>query len=103
VRGAWCNELQKSRCDAIEIRQNVIVPEAQNGEAFTAEPVVAGGIGSLSRMLTTVNFDHNSLLEGQEVRDIAAERNLPPELGAGESPVAKQVPELALGIGHATA
>jgi hypothetical protein len=48
VRGILVNDLQKPHRDAIEIRQNVIVPEAHNGETLTPEPVVTRDIRRFS-------------------------------------------------------
>jgi hypothetical protein len=53
-------------------------------------------------MLTAVDFDHHFSIEGEKVRYIAAERDLPSELGTNESPVAEHAPKLALRVRHTT-
>jgi hypothetical protein len=89
VRGILVHRFKQNGRDAFQVRQNVIVPEAQDGEPLSAKPSIACSIRTRVGMLSSINFDDDALLEGEKVRNVAAERHLPAELGAREAPAAQ--------------
>jgi len=103
VRGIALDNRCELREHAFEIRQNVIVPEAHYRESLTPKPLIARRVGGFARVLPAVHFDYDTLLEREKVCHVRSNRNLPPELGGGKASIAQQVPELALGVGHAMA
>lgn len=65
--------------DALRIGEDVIVPEAQDGEALRLQKFGAAGvIGCRFRMLAAIHLDHQLRSETEEIGEIGADRNLPP-------------------------
>lgn len=82
---------------ALDVREDIIVPEAEDAEAFALE--VLGSHTILFRgMLATVDLDDELGGQANEIGDIAGTRFLSPEFPA-ELSVPEMPPELALGVG----
>jgi hypothetical protein len=60
--------------------QYVVVPKTHHLIAFAMEPIVAPTISRTIRMLATINFDDELLLEADEVDDVRTDGSLPFEL-----------------------
>jgi hypothetical protein len=81
--------------------QDVIIPEAEYPEAFTAEKGVATGIMIGLLVLPAVRFDYQSRLQASEVRHVGSDRMLAPELVACHRfAIAQDAPQRAFGVGH---
>jgi hypothetical protein len=84
---------------AIEVGQNLVVPEAQDDVAHRFEYGCAVGIaGSRLRqaMLAAIEFNHDVMLETGEVDNEAPDRHLPLELQLVLLPAAQRRPKPAL-------
>src|SRR5207244_3428050 len=85
---------------ALEIRMHVIVPKPQYAKLVVGKPPIATPILGRLGMLTAIYLDHQARLVTEEVGDIRPDRNLAPELRAGQSAAAQSVPNFAFGIGQ---
>ena len=71
-----------------DVGHDVVVPEPEHSEALSLEPPGAQGVGfRVLGMLAAVQFDDQFCRVTGEVRDIRADLNLPPELGAIQPPI----------------
>jgi hypothetical protein len=84
---------------ALQIAQNVIVPEAQDRVALRVEVGRAAFILRIAVMLTTVEFDHQGRLAARKVGNEWANGELSDELVAVQLAVPHQAPEALFGIG----
>ncbi len=90
----------------IEIRQNVIIPEAQHNPAIGLQPCRSGGIiteGLIFRMLATIQLDNQPLIRAGEVHDVTGNRNLPSEAEPLQPVRAYRIPEFQLRVCHCLA
>jgi hypothetical protein len=65
-----------------------VVPESQRSETFFRKLIIAFGIKPRVRiqiMLSAIDFDDQTMLEADEINDVARSRRLAPEM---ESPLA---------------
>ena len=84
-----------SRQEAIDIVQNLMVPEAQHRVALALEILRAASIClafGLPGVLAAVELDHQAGFGTEEVGDVGADLVLASELGALELPVAQPLP-----------
>jgi len=63
----------------IPVRQNVMVPKADDSITFAFEPSSPSKVASLV-MLSAVDFDDQSIFQATEINNIGAKRPLPFEL-----------------------
>jgi hypothetical protein len=90
--------VENHREDAVDVAQDVVVPEAKHGVAV---PLEKGGAGSVGfwRVLPSVSFHDQHPLGAEKVGDVGADRGLAAELEAGELAVAEVAPKADFGIG----
>ena len=78
-----------------------LVLQPKNPKALFSQRSVTALVGKallLGFVAWTVNFNNQSMLEADEIKDIVAQRNLPSKLGAVASPVANCAPDRRLGL-----
>jgi hypothetical protein len=87
--------------DAIDVRQYVIVPEADDREAVTFETSRAYSILLYAfSMLTAVNLDDELRLETAEIDRIWRERHLPAKLRTDYASIAQFEPQQPFSVGR---
>ena len=87
--------------NALEILQDLVVPESDDPESLSLQPVRAPGIGRLlDRVLPAIQFDDESLLEAEEIHVIGSDGNLGSESMPVELLAPKPSPKVALRIGR---
>ena len=68
--------------DAIDVPQNVIVPEPEDRPAEIGEPAIANRISHLPgvlAMLRAIEFDDKFLQRARKIDDVSGDRQPPPE------------------------
>lgn len=75
-----CHSFRNFAKHSVSAFQYVVVPEAHHLIAFATEPIVAPTISSTIRMLATINFDDELLLEADEIDNVRTDGGLPLEL-----------------------
>ena len=88
---------QNMTADIVEMLQDLVVPEAQDAEAFGAEEGVTIKVVEAVAVLAAVDLNDEPGFEADEIEDVAEQRNLAAEFGAGELSVAERTPEHGLG------
>ena len=76
-----------------------MVPEPHDREALRLK--ICGSIlvfFNLSRVLPTVDFNHQLTINTNKVTNIGADRVLPSELAAGDRSIAQLLPQAAFGV-----
>jgi hypothetical protein len=90
---ACLQRVHDARHYPIEIRQNVIVPEAQDAKPlFFEKRRPPGVILSLFIMLAAVCLNHQSTLEAYEIYDIRPNPDLPSKLATHDLPAPQTGP-----------
>lgn len=80
-------------------QQHIVVPETQDSEFLTFQPVRTQSIRKLSvKMLPAIHLDDKPFLEANKIHDIAANGLLPPELVAGQASSSQISPQPHFGI-----
>jgi hypothetical protein len=97
---ALTKRLQNRQLHALDIGENFVVPEPKNTPATVFEPCGSFGVIGAIGMLTTIRFDHQSMLDASEIDDAGAKRVLTPKFELLQSPIAQRRPKAALGVGH---
>ncbi|HEU0223458.1 MAG TPA: hypothetical protein VFR34_14775 [Paracoccaceae bacterium] len=88
---------------AVEIREDVGIPEAEHAEAARGEPGIPGLV-SRPAMLAAFDFDDEGAAEIDEIDDEAADRRLAAEMGAqGVVGDPEPTPDAPLRLRHAIA
>jgi hypothetical protein len=84
----------------LQIRQHIVVPVADNGDALRRKPLRSAAVGLLPlfRMLTTVHFDSETESRTVEIDGVGA--MLFSEREAMELIAAKRMPQARLCISH---
>lgn len=82
------------------IFQDLIIPEAQNGEPLPAQVVVTPGIGFTSLMVPAIDLDHQPAVDAGEIRDEGPDRMLAAEPAAGDLFFPQSLPQVLFDIGH---
>ena len=97
--GVWGRgeRVEDDHQDAFEIRQHVVVPEAQHTKVICRKPTIPSLIFRGLRMLSAVHLDDKASLITREVCNIRTDRNLTAKFRTRKAAVAQRVPELALG------
>ena len=88
---------QNMTADIVEMLQNLVVPEAQDAKAFGAEEGVTIKVVEAVAVLAAVDLNDQPGFEADEIKDVAAQRDLSAEFGAGELAVADRAPEHGFG------
>ena len=84
---------------AIQIFENLIVPETENAKPIGRDPLLARLVSwSFVRVLPTVYLDHEFMREAREVDRVRAHRMLASELETFEPAIPERQPELPLRI-----
>src|SRR5205085_5798043 len=84
-----CEHLQH----AIEVAENLVVPDANNPVPKRIEVCVPAPIGCAIDMLSAIDLDDELLLAAYKVGVIRPKRLLPGKLQSAETPVAKRQPQ----------
>jgi len=85
--------------DASSLVQDVTVPESKDTIAFRPqEPIAMRIVRCVIEMLASVELDHDTRLDANEVADVRADHVLAPELEVIQLTTAKPAPKQALGI-----
>jgi hypothetical protein len=63
VRGIDPNYIRQQRVHALDVPQDIIVPEPHDREALALKPGITRSVGRPAAVLTAVNFNHDILLE----------------------------------------
>jgi len=82
--------------DGVDIVIDLVVPGAEDDEAFASQPGIAPGVPGgmvVQRVLSAIEFDDESWAKAGEVDDVATQRNLSPEFDALAPPGAQAGPE----------
>jgi hypothetical protein len=86
--------------DQVEIAEDKLVREAQNGKALALQPSIALRVTRPTRLgfvRFAVQLDDHACGGTEEIRDVGPDRHLPPELQATKAPAAHLLPEGVLG------
>ena len=87
--------------DALRIRQNIVVPEAQDAEALAPQEVRSADLlFRLAVMLTAIDLDDQLGFVTDEISDVATDWNLATKLAAIQLTLTEHLPQLALGVSH---
>jgi hypothetical protein len=91
--------------DAFQVRQNIVIPIANDHNAFLTEPVRAAIVGQLRLfgVLPAVDFDRQAEARAIEVDRERSDWMLPPELKTIELITAKRTPQSRFSVGHVAA
>jgi hypothetical protein len=94
-----CHRLLDERYDVLRPKQHVVVREPKYAIALSTQYVFPFEIiPSLKLMDRTVDLDHQTMFDAQEIDDIHSKRNLPPEFR--ERMFAEQLPHANLRVCH---
>ena len=85
---------------AVDIVEDICIPEAQNAIASAFQPRRAAGVflfGSILGMRWPIEFDHNPRAQTNKVYDIKADRRLSAEVRFNEGHAAERAPQTFFG------
>lgn len=85
---------------AIHIREDIMVPEADDAVAMRFDQRGARDVAVAGRMLSAVQFDHQSRRPASEVRDMCPDRKLTDEFEAVDLPRAQSRPQRLFRFGR---
>jgi hypothetical protein len=85
--------------NAIDILQNVVVPETENSVPARVEEPSSYGIPRF-RMLATIRFDDELGINAKKIGDVRSDRRLPTKLQPVQLPIAEVVPQTLFGVGR---
>ena len=91
--------------DALQVRQDIIVPIANDHDAFVCKPTRAAIVGLLHLLgvLPAVHFDRQAEAGAIEINGEWSYRMLPPEMKTIELIAAKCTPQSSFSVGHVAA
>ena len=91
--------------NALQVRQDVIVPIANDYDAFICKPTRAAIVGLLHLLgvLPAVHFDRQAEAGAIEINGEWSYRMLPPEMKTIELIAAKRTPQSSFSVGHIAA
>ena len=99
MRGsAACGSLNDSLDHALKILTHLVVPEAQDLEAFGGQIARSLIVSRILRVLTTVKLNDQFRIEATEIRNVRSDRNLAPKLCLARLAIAEMEPELSFNI-----
>ncbi|CCE12266.1 hypothetical protein BRAS3843_990025 [Bradyrhizobium sp. STM 3843] len=84
--------------DLIATLQYIVVPIASDSEAFAGQDLISGYVGRRRGVLTSIDLQHEAVLETDEIEDVALKRDLPAKLEPHETTIAEQFPHCGFGI-----
>src|SRR5207302_771992 len=84
--------------DPISVRQNIVVPEAQNEPALLFEKRCAAFVSGAVHVLTAVRFNNKAMPRAGKIDDERIDRILAPKPATGQAPIPQRSPEPALGV-----
>jgi hypothetical protein len=79
--------------NAADIAENRIVPNPNSPVSEFAHRCIALGVCGTFGVVAAIDFDHETPLAADEVREIRSDRLLTHKLETGELPIAKMSPE----------
>ena len=83
--------VEDRRRDAVEVGQNLVVPEAQDNMAYRFElggPIMVASDHLAGTVLATIEFNDHMMLQAREIDDKSANRSLTLELQPVEASTA---------------
>ena len=91
--------------DALQVRQDIIVPVANDHDAFLAKPGRAAIVGLLHLfgVLPAIDFDCQAEARAIEVNGEGSNGMLPPEMKTVDLIAAKRSPQSGFSVGHVAA
>ena len=98
---ALMDRVKDHRENAIHVQQNVGVPETKDQEPLFLKPAITCCIALTlrkCRMLTAVEFDDDTDVEGDEIHDMRPDGCLAPELDSKNLVTTEPSPKLSLCI-----
>jgi hypothetical protein len=110
AEGGLCRYVQPSLdddmlADIVDVANDVVVPEAQDGPAtalqISAACCIALRVFSVS-VLAAINLDDQAVCRTGKINDIGSDWHLPAKAQPHQSMGAKLVPQFQLGLGHHT-
>jgi hypothetical protein len=84
--------LQHRDLYALGVRQNVVVPKANDLPAATLEPEAAAPVVFIVRVLSAIGLDDEAMLDASEIGDEGPERMLTAEFVMLQQPPAQRRP-----------
>lgn len=94
-----CQDVQ---ADIVDVAEDVVVPEADDGPASGFEATRSGGVVRCIRfkcVLRTIEFDNQSMCGTSEIDDVASDGELPTESQSHQPVCTQRVPQLEFCIG----
>jgi hypothetical protein len=88
--------------DGLDIFENFVVPESQDGVALAREPFVSNDVVGVVEVLAAVGFDDDSGVVADKIWDVTSDGVLSSEFHA-ELVSAQVFPEVLFGVGHVVA
>jgi hypothetical protein len=88
--------------DGLDVFEDFVVPESQDGVALTRKPFVSDGVVGVVVVLAAVGFDDDSGVVADEIGDVASDGVLSSEFHA-ELVSAQVFPEVLFCVGHVVA
>src|SRR5271154_4024691 len=76
-----------------------MIPKPQNLIAFARKPSVAHVISDTPRMLRTIRFDNEFMLNAEEVGDVGTNRRLATKFDRLHAPITQGAPKLSVRVG----
>lgn len=89
--------------DAVRVHEDIMVPEADDAVAMRFDKRGARGVAVAGRMLSAVQFDHQSRPPASKVGDMRSDRKLTDEFEAVDLPGAQPCPQRLLRFGRVAA
>ncbi len=99
VRGSLLKRGRNRFQNARHIAEHLVIPEPQNPVVVLHEPIIAGSIDRVIRVLSSVHLDYETMLATDKIDDIWTNRYLPNELVAVKSARSEAVPQSGLRVG----
>jgi hypothetical protein len=97
VRGRRFKRLLNHSPNAVEILQNVVVPEPDEPKTLAFQICSPAGV-AFGRVLAPVDFDDEAAFRAEEIYDVAVNLHLFSELETAELPAAQDAPEFPFAI-----
>jgi hypothetical protein len=89
--------------NAFGIRQNIVIPQAQNAVALGEEKGIAPFVSRIDRVLPAIDLDNQTALAADKIDDVRTNRLLAHEFAVSQSSWAKMIPEFQFGVGRVAA
>ena len=92
--------MQDCILNALSVRENLIIPKANDPPAALFQPRRSPLVGTVVSMLTAIRLDNEAMRDTHEVDDGRANRTLTAKLVTSPATAPQSSPQTPLGIGH---